>query len=179
MCADTCYSSRKHPPRPPPPLLEVAIAQLRKRGTEDLKLSPLNAERRDRVQGGGSWPSSGNAAPVLVTLALQRSQVLENSLPCTSPVRSQNEFFALWQTLLDHRRSTAATGLAVARSKRATCLATFPNHLMKTAETRDRAGDLQIFSLTLSQLSYMGVHSAIYQEISVKLSLQLKKQSSR
>ena len=47
------------------------------------------------------------------------------------------------------------------------------------AHARDRIKDLQIFSLTLSQLSYMGVHRAIYQEISVKLSLQLKKQSSR
>ena len=28
---------------------------------------------------------------------------------------------------------------------------------MKIAETRDRTGDLQIFSLTLSQLSYRGV----------------------
>ena len=40
------------------------------------------------------------------------------------------------------------------------------------AHARDRTKDLQIFSLTLSQLSYMGVHSAIYQDISVKLSLQ-------
>ena len=31
------------------------------------------------------------------------------------------------------------------------------------AETWDRAGDLQIFNLTLSQLSYMGVHCAINQ----------------
>ena len=35
---------------------------------------------------------------------------------------------------------------------------------MQHAETRDRAGDLQIFSLTLSQLSYRGcslrVHAA-------------------
>ena len=45
------------------------------------------------------------------------------------------------------------------------------------AHARDRTKDLQIFSLTLSQLSYMGVHSAIYQEIRVKLSLQLKKKS--
>ena len=30
---------------------------------------------------------------------------------------------------------------------------------MKNAETRDRTGDLQIFSLTLSQLSYRGVQS--------------------
>ena len=37
------------------------------------------------------------------------------------------------------------------------------------AHARDRTKDLQIFSLTLSQLSYMGVHSAIYQEIRVKL----------
>ena len=43
------------------------------------------------------------------------------------------------------------------------------------AHARDRTKDLQIFSLTLSQLSYMGVHSAIYQDISVKLSLQLEK----
>ena len=43
------------------------------------------------------------------------------------------------------------------------------------AHARDRTKDLQIFSLTLSQLSYMGEQSATYQEISVKLSLQLKK----
>ena len=42
------------------------------------------------------------------------------------------------------------------------------------AHARDRTKDLQIFSLTLSQLSYMGVQSANYQEISVKLGLQLK-----
>ena len=30
---------------------------------------------------------------------------------------------------------------------------------MKTAETRDRTGDLQIFSLTLSQLSYRGLQN--------------------
>ena len=30
------------------------------------------------------------------------------------------------------------------------------DHLKKIAETRDRAGDLQIFSLALSQLSYRG-----------------------
>ena len=30
------------------------------------------------------------------------------------------------------------------------------NHSVEFAETRDRAGDLQIFSLTLSQLSYRG-----------------------
>ena len=29
------------------------------------------------------------------------------------------------------------------------------------AETRDRAGDLQIFSLTLSQLSYRGLASVV------------------
>ena len=42
------------------------------------------------------------------------------------------------------------------------------------AHARDRTKDLQIFSLTLSQLNYMGVQSANYQEISVKLGLQLK-----
>ena len=47
------------------------------------------------------------------------------------------------------------------------------------AHARDRTKDLQIFSLTLSQLSYMGVHSAIYQDISVKLSLQLEKKKIR
>ena len=31
-----------------------------------------------------------------------------------------------------------------------------------SAHARDRTKDLQIFSLTLSQLSYMGVHSACY-----------------
>ena len=46
-----------------------------------------------------------------------------------------------------------------------------------SAHARDRTKDLQIFSLTLSQLSYMGVQSAIYQEISVKLGLQLKNKS--
>ncbi len=45
------------------------------------------------------------------------------------------------------------------------------------AHARDRTKDLQIFSLTLSQLSYMGEQSAIYQDISVKLSLQLKKKN--
>ena len=47
------------------------------------------------------------------------------------------------------------------------------------AHARDRTKDLQIFSLTLSQLSYMGVHSAIYQDIRVKLSLQLEKKVIR
>ena len=42
------------------------------------------------------------------------------------------------------------------------------------AHAGGRTKDLQIFSLTLSQLSYMGVQSANYQEISVKLGLQLK-----
>ena len=46
------------------------------------------------------------------------------------------------------------------------------------AHARDRTKDLQIFSLTLSQLSYMGVHSAICQDISVKLSLQLENKKS-
>ena len=117
----------------------------------------------------------GLAANTPVMLALQCSQVLENSRPCASPARLQNEFLAPWGTLLDHRRSTAATGLAAARSQRAACLATFPNHLMKTAETRDRARDLQIFSLTLSQLSYRGcdfsTRQALYQYITAELNL--------
>ena len=32
-----------------------------------------------------------------------------------------------------------------------------PFRIVKNAETRDRAGDLQIFGLTLSQLSYRGL----------------------
>ena len=43
------------------------------------------------------------------------------------------------------------------------------------AHARDRTKDLQIFSLTLSQLSYMGVHRAIYQEISVKFEPTIEK----
>ena len=34
------------------------------------------------------------------------------------------------------------------------------------AETRDRTGDLQIFSLTLSQLSYRGLESKYFCSIS-------------
>ena len=40
--------------------------------------------------------------------------------------------------------------------------------VMKDAETRDRTGDLQIFSLTLSQLSYRGGHSISACQLIVK-----------
>ena len=36
----------------------------------------------------------------------------------------------------------------------------YQTELPERAHARDRTKDLQIFSLTLSQLSYMGIHSA-------------------
>ena len=52
--------------------------------------------------------------------------------------------------------STAARQISLARSEHAACLDRVASHSVTHAETRDRAGELQIFGLTLSQLSYRG-----------------------
>ena len=52
--------------------------------------------------------------------------------------------------------SQKLTGRTQERSAQHSIDPPLPSACMQNAETRDRAGDLQIFGLTLSQLSYRG-----------------------
>ena len=53
-------------------------------------------------------------------------------------------------------RSQKLTGRTQERSAQHSIDPPLPSACMQNAETRDQAGDLQIFGLTLSQLSYRG-----------------------
>jgi hypothetical protein len=84
-----------------------------------------------------------------------------NNKPTTTTQQTHTNLNPAWQT-----RSPKQEKPTVPNTNPATTTETIPdttaqtqhtaNKKHKTAETRDRTGDLQIFSLTLSQLSYRG-----------------------